>query len=321
MRQYCSGGSRIWSSIHPLPGRLQQGWFRKNAKRPPGRSTRATSSMASSTASMCSNTRQATTASKARVGERQGVGARAGVRPVRPPRRAASLDLVRGRVDADHRVGPSAEASPGRPAPRRCRRRAPGRSPAVQVHRDGEDLLGVLRVGAVGELALPPVGVGLPQVGVRRGGRGAKVAARTVAPRRRSRTTDEWSCGRTASTSATRRPIPYGHMVGGGCEFRAGPGSPALGHESGPRERNPLVAEDVCWSARRSCSRPSRSSPKPGSFSPLPARSSSARCPTTPSTTFEIGQRAAAGRGSRSTASTPPAGTTRSGSGSSRWSI
>ena len=24
MRQYCSGGSSIWSSIQPLPGRLQQ---------------------------------------------------------------------------------------------------------------------------------------------------------------------------------------------------------------------------------------------------------------------------------------------------------
>ena len=51
--------------------------MRKKQNRPPGASTRATSAIASSTSSMCSNTRHATTASNDRVGERQRVGARA----------------------------------------------------------------------------------------------------------------------------------------------------------------------------------------------------------------------------------------------------
>ena len=54
----------IWSSIHPDPGVWSSGWFRKNTKRPPGSRTRATSASAASTSSMCSKTRQATTASK-----------------------------------------------------------------------------------------------------------------------------------------------------------------------------------------------------------------------------------------------------------------
>ena len=62
-RQYCSGGSMIWSSIHPESGVWMSGWFKKKANRPPGSSTRATSAMASSTRSTCSNTRQATTPS------------------------------------------------------------------------------------------------------------------------------------------------------------------------------------------------------------------------------------------------------------------
>ena len=49
MRQYCSGGSRTWSSIQPLFGVCSSGWFRKKANRPPGSRTRATSAMASST--------------------------------------------------------------------------------------------------------------------------------------------------------------------------------------------------------------------------------------------------------------------------------
>jgi len=38
MRQYCSGGSSTWSSIHPLFGVCSSGWFRKNTNRPPRRS-------------------------------------------------------------------------------------------------------------------------------------------------------------------------------------------------------------------------------------------------------------------------------------------
>ena len=48
MRQYCSGGSRIWSSIQPLPGVCSSGWLRKKHEAAAGRSTRATSAMASS---------------------------------------------------------------------------------------------------------------------------------------------------------------------------------------------------------------------------------------------------------------------------------
>ena len=108
MRQYCSGGSRIWSSIQPLFGVCSSGWLRKNANRPPGRSTRATSAMAASTSTMCSNTRQATTASKSRRGT-------AAPRPRRARRPAAAARVRRpelgpGRVDADDALG--AERAP-----------------------------------------------------------------------------------------------------------------------------------------------------------------------------------------------------------------
>src|SRR5437588_3290989 len=66
MRQYCS--SRMRSSIQPLPGVWSSGWLRKKRKRPPGVRTRPTSARASSTASMCSKTRQATTASNDSAG-------------------------------------------------------------------------------------------------------------------------------------------------------------------------------------------------------------------------------------------------------------
>ena len=36
MRQYCSGGSTTWSSIHPLSGVCSSGWLRKKQNRPPG---------------------------------------------------------------------------------------------------------------------------------------------------------------------------------------------------------------------------------------------------------------------------------------------
>ena len=60
------------------------------------RRTRATSAMASSTSRMCSNTRQATTASKAAVGERQRVGpgpgvGRAAAPLARPPRSGSTV--------------------------------------------------------------------------------------------------------------------------------------------------------------------------------------------------------------------------------------
>ena len=36
IRQYCSGGSSMWSSIQPLPGVCSSGWLRKKLNRPPG---------------------------------------------------------------------------------------------------------------------------------------------------------------------------------------------------------------------------------------------------------------------------------------------
>ena len=54
----------MWSSIHPLPGVWRSGWFNMKVNRPLGRNTRATSAIAPSTSSMCSNTKHAMTPSK-----------------------------------------------------------------------------------------------------------------------------------------------------------------------------------------------------------------------------------------------------------------
>ena len=111
MRQYCSGGSRTWSSIQPLSGRLQQRVVEEEAgtgRRAAGRGP--TSAMAASTSRMCSNTRQATTASNApaangrRVGAGAGVGRAAG--PLaRPPRSGSTSGRRRRPASAPTRRG------------------------------------------------------------------------------------------------------------------------------------------------------------------------------------------------------------------------
>ena len=157
MRQYCSGGSRIWSSIQPLPGVCSSGWLRKNTNRPPGSSTRATSSMASSTASMCSNTRHATTASK-RAGRRRAAppprtARRPARRPGGPPRRSGRRS---GRCPTT--VAAAVGQAPGRADPRPCPTSSTPATPAEPLVGQRQDLLGVLGVDPVGELPLPPLG-------------------------------------------------------------------------------------------------------------------------------------------------------------------
>ena len=102
MRQYDSGGSSVWSLIHPLPGVCSSGWLRKKQKRPPGRTTRAISSIAPCTSSMCSNTRHATAASNdPSANGNSAAPARTYAGP--PARSPATADLIPGRVDADRR--------------------------------------------------------------------------------------------------------------------------------------------------------------------------------------------------------------------------
>ena len=161
MRQYCSGGSSIWSSIQPLPGVWSNGWLRKNANRPPARNTRATSAIAPSTSSMCSNTRHATTPSN----DASGNGSRA-ASATRVVGTATALggdaELVAGRVDPDD-VG---AASGEHPAD------LPVSTSHVEDHRrrrqllvdERQDLFDVLGVGALGEALDPPAGVLLPQL-------------------------------------------------------------------------------------------------------------------------------------------------------------
>ena len=162
IRQYCSGGSSTWSSIHPLFGVCSSGWLRKKQKRPPGCSTRATSAIASSTSRMCSNTRQATTASKLAVGERQRRSLAAG-ETTRRPAAAATLDAFHVGSMPTTSSAPTAAGEPADlPVAAADVEHAPR---AGQLRRrERQDLLLVLRVGALGEALDPPAGVRLPQV-------------------------------------------------------------------------------------------------------------------------------------------------------------
>ena len=119
---------------------------------------------------------------EAAVGERQRVGPRLGV-----GRTAAPLprhpDLVPRRVDADDHVGTD---RPGQPrhltlAAAHVEHVA---GPDQVLGREGQDLLVVLRIGALGEAGDPPVGVGLPQVthGASRGPRCRPRPAATGGP-------------------------------------------------------------------------------------------------------------------------------------------
>ena len=151
MRQYCSGGSRIWSSIHPLPGVCSSGWFRKNTNRPPGSSTRATSAMAVVDGVDVLEDQAGDHGVEGAVGERQRVGRRPGRRPGhRPARRPRRSGRPVG-------SSPTTVGRAGRGEPR-----ATWPSPVPDVEHppaaadvlDGqrEDLLLVLGVDAVGEV-------------------------------------------------------------------------------------------------------------------------------------------------------------------------
>ena len=164
MRQYCSGGSSIWSSIQPLPGVCSSGWFRKNRSGRRAAAPGPTSAMAASTSRMCSNTRQATTASNDAVGERQRGGAGPGVGRAARRARAATRDLVPRRVDADDDVDARRPRPAGRPGLRRSPTSSTRAAPARCSAASGRICSVVLGVGAVGEPVLPPAGVRLPQV-------------------------------------------------------------------------------------------------------------------------------------------------------------
>jgi hypothetical protein len=139
--------------------------LRKNENRPPGRSTLATSAIAPSTSSMCSNTRQATTASNERR-ERERSRSGGGHVHRSPAALVGDTDLVPGRIDADHRLPPSSQH------PADLAVAAPDVEHAIESRQLGarqrQDLLDVLRIGALGEPVDPPVGVVLPQLVIRR---------------------------------------------------------------------------------------------------------------------------------------------------------
>ena len=162
MRQYCSGGSSIWSSIQPLPGVWSNGWLRKNANRPPSRSTRATSrDRAVDVVDVLEHEARDDAVERARPGT-------AAARPLPraycgpPPRSVATLSWLR--------VGsiPTTWA----PRPASIRLICPSPHPDVEDHRrrrqflvdERQDLFDVLGVGALGEPLDPPAGVLLPQL-------------------------------------------------------------------------------------------------------------------------------------------------------------
>ena len=101
IRQYGSGGSRVWSLIQPLPGRLQQRVVEEEAEaaagaQRPGRSRRSRRA----TSSMCSNTRHATAASNdPSANGSSAAPARTYAGP--PAALGCDRDLVPRRVDAD----------------------------------------------------------------------------------------------------------------------------------------------------------------------------------------------------------------------------
>ena len=100
IRQYCSGGSSMWSSIQPLPGVCSSGWLRKKLNRPPGRDDAGDLGDRLVDVVDVLEHEAGDHGVEAGVGERQPVGAGAGIR-----RPAAALagdhDLVPRRVDAD----------------------------------------------------------------------------------------------------------------------------------------------------------------------------------------------------------------------------
>ncbi len=150
--------------IQPLFGACSSGWFKKNAKRPPGSSTRAISAIAGSCAAMCSKTKHTTTASNAADGNGK-ASAFARAYPIGPPRSraarsCASVGSTPTTSEAPSRASESSDLSlPGTDVEHPPRTRE-------TLTRQRKDLLLVLRVGAVGEALLPPTRIAFPQARV-----------------------------------------------------------------------------------------------------------------------------------------------------------
>ena len=112
MRQYCSGGSRTWSSIHPLFGVCSSGWLRNKAKRPPGHEHPGHLRRSPRRGRRCARTRGRRRPRRSWPGERE--RGRAGPGVGRSPAAAVRLgDLRPGRVDADDHVGAPGPGQPG----------------------------------------------------------------------------------------------------------------------------------------------------------------------------------------------------------------
>ena len=120
MRQYCSGGSRIWSSIHPLPGVCSSGWLRKNRKRPPGREHAATSAMADvDVDDVLEHQARDRPRRTLRPANGSAAASAARVDAARRARRVASAICADGRVDADDARRHPRAARRARSGPRR----------------------------------------------------------------------------------------------------------------------------------------------------------------------------------------------------------
>ena len=134
MRQYCSGGSRIWSSIQPLPGVCSSGWLRKKTNRPPGSSTRATSASGVVDGLDVLEHQAGDHRVEGPVGERQRGGRRPRRRPAPPPRRPASATWAQvGSTPTTRRRRrrPARRATCPSPQPTSSTRRAPARCAAA----------------------------------------------------------------------------------------------------------------------------------------------------------------------------------------------
>ena len=136
MRQYCSGGSSTWSSIQPLPGRLQQRVVEEEARSArrgaaPGRPRRwprrrRRCARTRGTPRRRRRSRRRTAARRLRRGRS------AGLRRARRPRRSGPR-----RVDARRPACAAGDAPAGRPGPRRSPRRAPASAPASRSAASG----------------------------------------------------------------------------------------------------------------------------------------------------------------------------------------
>ena len=203
MRQYCSGGSRIWSSIQPLLGVCSSGWLRKNRNRPPGAQHPGhLGDGVVDVADVLEHQAGHDGVERRRRANGSARGARRGRSAGPPPRSAATTTCAH--------VGSTPDDRASRRRPTASRATCPSPQPTSSTRaRAGEvlggqrqDLLLVLRVGAVGEPVLPPAGV-RPPTGPRRrasSGRRSSAAGLRGSCRRRPRPP------RRAATSAPGAP-------------------------------------------------------------------------------------------------------------------